>query len=103
MKIYYWSPHISKVATIKAVLNSAFALKKFSKNKIQTQIINAFGEWDIYKREVDEKEIDLINFSNKKLASFGNYNSFFKSRLKYILICLNWSFVIRLNDFLIVL
>ena len=30
-KIFYWSPHISKVATVKNVINSAFSLKKFYK------------------------------------------------------------------------
>ena len=28
MKIYYWSPFTSNVATIKAVINSAYSLKK---------------------------------------------------------------------------
>ena len=32
-KIYYWSPHISNVATIKNVINSAISIKKFSKKK----------------------------------------------------------------------
>ena len=29
-KIFYWSPHISKVDTVKNVINSDFSLKKFS-------------------------------------------------------------------------
>ena len=49
MKIFYWSPFTSHVATIKAVINSAYALKKNYKKK--TFIINSFGEWDIYKKK----------------------------------------------------
>jgi len=47
--VLYWCPFISKVATVKAVLNSAFGLKKYSKGKYQSEIINVFGEWDIFK------------------------------------------------------
>ena len=43
MKIFYWSPHISEVATVYAVINSAKSLKKYSNYKKPT-IINAVGE-----------------------------------------------------------
>jgi len=45
MKVFYWSPFLSNVATVKSVLNSAISLKKFSKNKITPNIINVIGEW----------------------------------------------------------
>ena len=48
MKILYWCPFIDKVATIRAVLNSVYALNKYSKNKIKPEIINAVGEWNEY-------------------------------------------------------
>ena len=35
MNFYYWSPFISNVATVKAVLNSEIIIKKFSKKSIQ--------------------------------------------------------------------
>ena len=44
-KIYYWCPFISKVATIKAVYNSAISVNKFSKDKYDGVIIDTFGEW----------------------------------------------------------
>ena len=43
LKVYYWAPFTSKVATIRAVINSAFSLEKYSKNKIKTKIIDASG------------------------------------------------------------
>ena len=52
-KIFYWSPHINKeVATVKAVLNSAISVKKYSKKLIHPYIINSVGEWnEFYKVE----------------------------------------------------
>ena len=46
MNIYYWSPYLSKVATAKAVINSAESIKYFSNKKINTLLINAAGEWN---------------------------------------------------------
>ena len=41
MKVYYWSPHTSYVATIKAVYNSALSLTKYNKeNFIQIPSLN---------------------------------------------------------------
>ena len=43
MKVYYWSPHTSYVATIKAVYNSALSLTKYNKENFIVKIINANG------------------------------------------------------------
>jgi len=51
MKVFYWSPHTSYVATIKAVLNSAISLNKYGNNKYDVRIINANGDWDNFKSE----------------------------------------------------
>ena len=48
MKVYYWSPHTSYVATIKAVYNSALSLTKYNKENLIVKIINANGEWDSF-------------------------------------------------------
>ena len=54
-KVYYWCPFISKVATIKAVYNSANSINLFSKKNYEAIIIDTFGEWK-----------DTIYFSKKK-------------------------------------
>ena len=46
--IYYWSPCLNKVGTVKSTLNSAIAVSKFSKN-YNVKVINVFGEWESYK------------------------------------------------------
>ena len=88
MNIYYWSPYLSKVATAKAVINSAESLKYFSNKKINTLLINAAGEWNSEKKKLEEKKISIINIYKKnyykKLPRYG----FLRSRLSYLLIFL---------------
>ena len=85
IKIYYWSPHINKdVATVKAVLNSAKSLKKYSQ-KYEVNIINVFGEWEFCKE--NNKEISFIDlYISKKLSLNQNITGYVKSRLTYLLI-----------------
>ena len=49
--IYYWSPFISNVATVNAVLGSIKTLKTYSNQKYVPHIINAAGEWNKYNKE----------------------------------------------------
>ena len=49
-KIFYWSPFYSDIATIKAVLNSATSISKFSKDNFKPTLINVIGEWDRYEK-----------------------------------------------------
>ena len=85
-KIFYWCPHINyQVATCKAVLNSAYSLKRYSKI-FDPIIINCFGEWDYFKDELKSKNIKLINLFNFKIKL--PINGFVKSRLFYIVFSL---------------
>ena len=48
MKLFYWSPFLSNIATIDAVINSINSLKKYDKNKKYiTSIIDSSGEWQV--------------------------------------------------------
>jgi len=81
-KIFYWSPHINKeVATVKAVLNSAYSLTKFSK-KFKPYIINSFGEWDSFSDQLKKFNINTIKIFNLKIKL--PIDGFIKSRLFYI-------------------
>ena len=62
MKIYYWSPFFTNIATIKAVIKSAEAINKFSEKKIDVALINSIGEWDNYEKEINP-QINIINSS----------------------------------------
>ena len=83
-KIFYWSPYIGKIATVKAVLNSAISVKKFSDYQNEVSIINCFGEWNLYKKIFIKKKIKEIVLQ-KKLKININSNGFINSRLIYIL------------------
>ena len=84
-KIFYWSPYLVNVGTVKSSLNSAIALLKYSKSTREVSLVNVCGEWDNYKEEIIKNNINLIklNFSYfKYLPKHG----FLKSRLSYMVI-----------------
>ena len=87
MKIFYWSPFISKVATTTSVIRSAESIVKYSKkeNNVNLAIIDAVGEWEDYKKLIDPK-IEIINLNDKKILKYLPKGGFFKSRLSYVLI-----------------
>ena len=98
MKVYYWSPFISHVATVTAVINSIISIKKFSIVKADYRVINVFKEWSPYDIELKKNKIQCIDlgiFLNIKfLPKFG----FLKSRFTYIL---TYIFsIIKLHKFL---
>ena len=84
-KIYYWCPFISKVATIKAVYNSALSLKKYSKNNFEGVILDVFGEWRKSKY-FGLNEIKFFQLNYSKFINLIPSEKFFFSRLKYIFI-----------------
>ena len=51
-KIFYWSPYLSNVATIRNVIDSAFSLAKYSKGSYKPYIIDAMGEWSNKNNEI---------------------------------------------------
>ena len=86
MKIYYWSPFFTNIATIKAVIKSAESLIRFSKKqKFNVSLIDAIGEWDKYEKKIDEK-INIIKLNKIKLLQYLPKNSFIKSRISYLII-----------------
>ncbi len=85
-KIFFWSPHISNVATIKNVINSAMSLKKYKKNSLNVSIIDVVREWKKYKKEIEISNINLIELPGLNLNKFFPIEGFFKSRLIYFLI-----------------
>ena len=86
MKIFYWSPFFTNIATIKAVIRSAESLVKFyKKQKIDVSLINSIGEWDSFDKQINKK-INIINLNKIKLLDYLPKNGFIKSRISYIII-----------------
>ena len=87
MKIFYWSPFISKVATVSSVIRSSESILRYSKkeNNINVAIIDSIGEWKNYRKIINPK-IEIINLSKKNISESLPKGGFFKSRLSYALI-----------------
>ena len=87
-KIFYWSPFTtSKIATVKAVINSAGSLNKFfKKNHFKTTIIDAVHEWKDFENEIKEKKIELIYLNKNSFFNSFKKDGFMRSRLAYFYI-----------------
>ena len=84
-KIFYWGPFLTPIATPKAIVNSAKALQNYGKN-YECSIINFFGEFNKFQKDLENKNIKLINFFNNKLINFLPKHGKLQSRLSFILI-----------------
>jgi len=83
-KIFYWSPYLSNVATIRNVVNSAYSLTKYDKISFRTYILDVFGEWATKRNELYQKKIEYLKISNLKINL--PISGFLKSRFLSILI-----------------
>ena len=83
ISIFYWGPFIdNKIATVKAIYNSASGINEYS-NKFKAKIINSIGEWNYL---IDDKNLEnLLNLKNNILNFLPKFG-FIKSRISYILI-----------------
>tara|TARA_Y100000590_G_C15618742_1_gene976763 strand:- start:71 stop:1216 length:1146 start_codon:yes stop_codon:yes gene_type:complete len=86
-KIFYWSPYLTNVATISAVINSIKSVKKYSKN-YEPILINVCGEFDDFKKDLNSKNIKIINLTNFNYHKFLPQRGFWQSRLSYFIIFL---------------
>lgn len=84
-KIYYWSPFLSPVATCKAVINSAYALSKFSKIH-ESYIFNFFNEFQLFKKQIKKKNVQLINFYKFNFYKYLPIQGKLKSRFSFIIL-----------------
>ena len=76
--IYYWSPFISNVATVNAVLGSIRSLKAYSNQKYVPYIINAAGEWNKYNKELNDDGINIIKLTKSNIIDNANFTGFLK-------------------------
>lgn len=84
-KVFYWSPYLTNVATIKAVLNSIKSIKKYSK-EYEPILINVCGEFDDYKEELLKLDIEIIDLSYFSYHKYLPSKGFLKSRFSFFII-----------------
>ena len=91
MKLFYWSPFLSNIATVDSVINSINSLKRYGKkNEYKTFLIDSSGEWE---QKFDKiLGINIIKLYKKKYYKFLPKGGFFKSRLSQLII-----FICNLN------
>ena len=68
--IYYWSPCLGKIGTVKSTINSAIATSIYGRLNYKVFIINSCGEWDDYEDLFSNHDITLINFKYKFLKGY---------------------------------
>ena len=88
INIFYWSPHLSNVATITNVINSANSLRKYNKSLFHVKVLDVAGEWIDQKKKLFEKDITYEKIGSLNLSSKLPVNGFLKSRLIFIFIFL---------------
>ncbi len=106
-KIYYWSPFLSPIATCKAVINSAGSLTQF-RSGYESFILNFYGEFNRYDKEIQKKKVQLIDYYNFDIAKILPYKGKIKSRFSFFILFMLGLFplikVLKKNkpDFLII-
>ena len=81
-EIYYWSPFLGKVATIRSVINSMIGLKRYYGKHYKINLINCYGEWNSFCPRLKQEKINVLNIQ-KKFNLNVDISGFFFSRLVY--------------------
>ena len=85
MKIFYWAPFLSNIATVDAVLKSINSIERYDKKKeIETYIVDSVGEWS---QNVEKfKQVNIKKIYKKNIYKFLPKGSFIKSRTSQTII-----------------
>ena len=81
-EIYYWSPFIGRVATVRSVINSMIGLKRYYGKYYKIKLINCYGEWNSFASRLKKEKIDILNIQKKFYLNIDLYG-FFLSRIIY--------------------
>ena len=84
MKLFYWSPFLSNIATVDAVVNSVNSIKKYDKKKdtnhlLLTPLVSG-------KKKNKLSDINVIKLYHKSFYNLLPKGSFLKSRISQIII-----------------
>jgi glycosyltransferase involved in cell wall biosynthesis len=84
-KIFYWSPCLNPVGTVKSTLNSAVSAIQYGEKNFDVTLINACGEWDQYLDYFKNNHVKIINFKYKFFKYLPKHG-YIQSRFSYIMI-----------------
>ena len=87
MKVFYWSPFLSNIATVEAVTKSINSIIMYDKKKeIEPYIIDSTGEW--FEKKDKIKDIKVIKLYKKNFYKFLPKGGYIKSRISQLIIFL---------------
>ena len=81
-EIYYWSPFLGRIATIRSVVNSMIGLKRNYGKHYKINLINCYGEWNSFSSRLKKEKINVLNLQKKINLNIDTHGFFF-SRLMY--------------------
>ena len=85
--IFYWSPYLTNVGSVYAVMESAISLRKFSKT-FEPCIIDSCGEFESFKDYLDQNKIKIVNLHKFKYFKILPQTGFIQSRISFTIIFL---------------
>ena len=81
IKIYYWCPYLSHVATIDNVIKSARSLIRYGKS-YQVSLLETMGEWQFVKNRLFDDNIEIVKLNSVNFKT--HKEGYFKSRFYLI-------------------
>ena len=81
-EVYYWSPFLGRVATMRSVVNSMVGLKRFNSKLYKINLINCYGEWNSFRSRLKREKIGVVDLQKKFLFNI-DLHGFIFSRLIY--------------------
>jgi glycosyltransferase involved in cell wall biosynthesis len=86
-KIDFWTPYFGNVGTIKATINSAEAIKKYSKSEVEISLFKIHSEWEGYEEDILEKNINIVDFNLKKyFKNLPQFNLLYRFSMIFIML-----------------
>ena len=83
-EIYYWSPFLGRIATIRSVVNSMIGLKRNYGKHYKVNLVNCYGEWNSFSSRLKKEKINVLNLQKKINLNIDTHGFLF-SRLMYFL------------------
>ena len=95
-EIYYWSPFLGRVATIRSVINSMIGLKRYNGKDFNINLINCYGEWNGFRSRLKHEKINTLDLQKKFNVDINLHGFFF---FKINLFIYTHSFLQKIKNF----
>ena len=77
-KIYYWSPFLGRVATIRSVINSMIGLKRNYGKHYEINLVNCYGEWNSFRSRFKQERINTLDLQKRFNFNINLHGFFFR-------------------------